>query len=123
MTLELSVWRGTDTTVRIQVFQRNDTTPQDMTGWALAFTVRIGAADADPASIVKTTAAGITIGSADTTLGETAGTNSVAIVTLSDDDTTPLTPQLYACDLKRTDAGSEAILAAGPFQLLQEVTR
>lgn len=123
MTIELSVWRGTDTTIRVQVFQRDDLIPQSMTGWALAFTVRVRATDGDPAPLSKTTAAGITIASGDTALGETAGANSVAVVAIVDDDTTGLAPQRYACDLKRTDAGAEAILAAGTFNLLQEVTR
>jgi hypothetical protein len=93
-----------------------------MAGWALAFTVRDRATDAT-ADISKTTVLGITVVSADISLGETTGANSVASIVIADDDTVLLTAGIYECDLKRTDSGSEAILAKGRFNLLQEVTR
>ena len=122
MSLNLNVWRGTDTTLRIQVFERNDTTPQTMTGWTLEFTVR-NRADDSTADITKTTLSGIAISNADTSLGETTGANSVAVITIADDDTTNLAIDNYECDLKRMDSASEAILAFWRFNLLQEVTR
>jgi hypothetical protein len=119
--LFLNVWRGTDTTVRIQVFQTaagQVTTPQTMTGWALSFTVREKATDS-AASMTKTPS----LANGDVTQGEQSGTNSVAVIAIEDSDTTGLTAGTFACDLKRTDSGSEAILAMGAFELLQEVTR
>ena len=88
---------------------------QTMTGWALEFIVR---SDPDSAStaISKTTASGIAISNGN-------GTDDRATVTIADDDTVALRPGLYYYAIRRTDAGSEQVLAFGTVELVQAVTR
>ena len=85
----------------------------NISGWTLAFTMRLTAGSAE-ALIEKTTTSGITI---------TDGTHGIFQVTLDDLETAGLQPGKYAYDCKRMDAGAEAILVYGTLELLAEVTR
>ena len=88
---------------------------QTMTGWALEFIVRPDP-DSTTSTISKTTASGIALSNGN-------GTNDRATVTITDDDTVNLRPGLYYYALRRTDSGSEQVLAFGTLELIQAVTR
>lgn len=88
---------------------------QVMTGWTLEWVLRRTAASAT-ATLTKTTSNGIAISNG-------AGTNDRATVTLTDDDTVNLVTGQYEYALRRTDAGTEQVLAYGTAQLLKPATR
>lgn len=93
---------GEDKSLAFTVYQSDGTTPQDMTGWALSWRIKKKRTDADASAILtKTTASGISI------------STSVATVTVADTDTDALTARGYYHELKRTDAGFEAVLSQG----------
>ena len=103
------LWIGEDKTLRIDVKQTDGTTAQTMTGWALTWELldRSGG----EVLLTKTTGAGeIAIGNGD-------GTDDRASVTIDDVDTEeaslPDGPGNYYHALRRTDAGSEALLSYG----------
>lgn len=97
------------------VYQADGTTRQNITGWAISWMLKRKATDADAnALITKTTSSGITV------LDALQGEISVAI---ADTDTDSLRANIYRHELKRTDAGFEAILAFGSCQLKQSVHR
>lgn len=82
---------------------------QDITGWALSWTLKRAATDADvDAVLTKTTAAGIAL---------TTPASGICTVSVADTDTDGVVPRLYYHELKRTDAGSETILAYGRAEL------
>lgn len=96
---------GEDRSLRYDVTS-DGTTPQTMTGWALTWELldRRGGT----VLITKTTVSGITIGTG-------SGTDDRATVAVSDTDTEALTggAGTYHTVLRRTDAGSEVVLAFG----------
>jgi len=109
-----SMFRGEDKTLTVTV--DNGATPPivlNITGWTLAFTLRKSAGDAT-VLITKTTDAGISL---------TAPLTGVFQVSLDDVDTIGLASGKYAYDVKRMDAGAEAVLVYGTMTLLAEVTR
>jgi hypothetical protein len=85
----------------------------NITGWTLAFTLRL-TPESLTALLTKTTGAGISL--TDPLIG-------VLQVSIADTDTINLTPGKYAYDVKRMDAGAEAVLVYGTLTLLAEVTR
>jgi len=90
---------------------------QTMTGWALECVFRRSAAASAVAFTTATTALG-TI-----TIGNGSGTDDRATVTLTDDLTVGLVTGTYFYTLRRTDAGSEQVLAYGTMELLKAATR
>lgn len=88
---------------------------QNMTGWSLTWELL----DRRGGTVVLTKS---TSGSG-ITLGNGAGTNDYATVTIADTDTEALTggPGTYHTVLRRTDAGSEVVLAFGDA-VLQEAS-
>jgi hypothetical protein len=110
----VSMFRGEDKVLSVTV--DNGATPPvavNITGWTLSFTLRLTAGDAT-ALVTKTTASGISL---------TAPLTGVLQVLLEDVDTVALSPGKYAYDVKRMDAGAEAVLVYGTLTLLPEVTR
>jgi hypothetical protein len=105
-----------------RIFTDDQTECLDIDGWTLSFMVKRHLGDADAqALITKTTGDGIEITGL---FNANPDTNQQrAVVTLSKSDTVNLFPGIYECELKRTDAGSESILAAGPFPLVRAVHR
>ena len=100
---------GEDRTIRIDVLQSDDVTPQAMTGWALTWELL----DKRGGTVLlsKTTAAGgITIGNGD-------ATDDRATIPVADTDLEAVAslavPGTFFHVLRRTDAGSEAVLAFG----------
>jgi hypothetical protein len=104
---------GEDKILEFTVYQSDGITPQNITGWTLEWVLR-KAASAIAATLSKTTAAGITITNA------LAGICQVAI---TDDDTVALAPGTYFHTLRRTDSGSETVLAFGTCVLKHAATR
>lgn len=89
---------------------------QDMTGWALEWVLRRSAAH-PTATLTKTT------GAAQIVIDNGNGTSDMATVSITDDDTLNLVAGQYVYALRRTDAGSEQVLAFGTLELLKAATR
>ena len=100
---------GEDKTITFDVTQADGTTPQVMTGWALTWELKASVTGA--IAISKTTAAGTVA------LSSKFGTNDRATVTIADGDTESAGAGAYYHHLRRTDAGSEQILAYGDVTL------
>jgi hypothetical protein len=127
------VFLGEDKVIKFQIFVDGTTqaqvdagtaTPLDVTGYGLTWIVR-KTDKADTASITKATGGlGITITG---TWNASQGTSTQRIViTLVDTDTSDTAiwkPNIYRHSLKRTDDGSETILAFGDFEFLQATAR
>lgn len=101
---------GEDRSLVIDVTS-DGTTPQTMTGWALTWELmdRKGGT----ALITKAT------GGSGITIGNGSGTNDRATVVITDADTEAITQGAgtYYHVLRRTDSGSETVLAFGDFYL------
>ena len=98
---------GEDKTVTIDVTDSAGAV-QSMTAWALTWELKRSSSSA--ALISKTVGSGIAIGNG-------AGTDDRATVTIADTDTEALEPGTYYHHLRRTDAGSEVILSFGDAAL------
>ena len=107
----LTIFADADHTVRVDVTTEDGgTTPQTMTGWALAFVIRDHAGNS---VVSKTTSSGITIGNGD-------GTDDRATISIADTDTTYWEAgQKYRWALWRTNDGSDIPLAYGPCTILE----
>lgn len=89
--------------------------PQTMTGWTLEFVIRTQVG-ATTALLTKTTASGIAIANG-------AGTNDRATVTLTAANTTAVGAGTFSYALRRSDSGSEQVLAYGSLVIRQAATR
>jgi hypothetical protein len=98
---------GEDKTVRISVKQADGTTAQTMTGWAEIYELL----DRQGGTVLfsKTTGAG------EITFDNDAGTDDRALIAVTDADTEGLANGAgwYYHVLRRTDAGSEGVIAEG----------
>jgi hypothetical protein len=102
----ISFFRGEDITLTVTV------TDENIAGWGLAFSVAKGYGQT--AVFTKTTAALEGIVRTDEANGEFE-------VTIADIDTDALATGNYVWDVKRTDAGQEAVLAYGQLNLKPNV--
>lgn len=93
---------GEDKTIRIDVVQDDDVTPQVMTGWALEW--RLETDRQGVVLLTKTTAAGITIENG-------AGTDDRATITVDRADDVTAAASWH--ELWRTDAGTVLLLSFG----------
>lgn len=109
----LTIFADADHTVRVDVVTVDGgSTPQAMTGWALAFTIRETKATGSLV-VSKTTVSGITIGNG-------SGTDDRATIAIADTDTTGWPAgRHYVWGLWRTDAGSGIPLAYGPCTITE----
>jgi hypothetical protein len=110
---------GEDKIFPFTIYQKSaagvlSSTPQDISGWALKWEMRISDTAPDPATLTKVTPTGITIN---------AGTGGTGFVTIASNDTDTLAPRAYRHSLKRTDAGSETELLYGNAVLGKRTTR
>lgn len=115
----LELFSDTDFTLQFAILNATETLAQDITGWALSWILKtdVHVADAD-AVLEKTTAAGgITI--TGTYNSSIASNTQRVVVTILDTDTASEDPGTYVYSLKRTDAGSEVVLAYGQLQLIK----
>lgn len=105
---------GTDHVMQHTVYD-DATTPAvvNITGWALSWKLFGNKARAETAIISKAVGTGIAI---------TNGAGGICQVTIADTDTDSLLGKTYYYELRRTDAGSETVLAYGPAELLQSPT-
>jgi hypothetical protein len=87
------------------IFQTDDTTPQDISGWGLSWMLKRNPRDADAAAVLhKTTAlGGVTL---------TTPATGICTVTVEDQETDGLGGTYYH-ELKRVDPGAEAVLSYG----------
>lgn len=106
---------GEDKSLPFTIYQADEATLQDISGWSLSWMVKRRKSDADADALVtKTTAAG---GIALTTPG-----SGVCTVTVTDTDIAAvLGGVLHYHELKRTDAGFETVLSYGSLVLSQAV--
>jgi hypothetical protein len=120
----LTIWSGTDQRYSFAILDADQSAAVDITGWTLSWMLKRVPSLADSAaSIVKRTdvASGITIAG---TYNATPGVNAQrATVLVEDADTDTLAPNIYHYELKRMDAGLEAVLAYGTLVLIQSVHR
>lgn len=134
ITADDKVYFDTDRLLRYTVYAGDPTaeeitaetaTPEDVTGWDLAWVLRKKPNSADPPLIEKTLSDGITISGVFDS-DPSANTQRVEVL-LADTDTydPDASPPLeikagtYVYALKRLDPGSETILAEGTFTLLR----
>ena len=102
---DISMHRGEDKTLRVTV------TGTDISGWSLQFALARGYGQSN--EFTKATGgSGIDI---------TNGLSGIFEITLADTDTADLDTGGYVWDVKRTDAGQEAVLAYGALNLKPNV--
>lgn len=116
----LRLFIGTDYSYSFAVLNADETEAEDVSTWALSWMLKTDANLADSAaSLTKTTVSGIAISGV---YNATPASNTQrAVVTIADTDTTSLIAGNYAWELKRTDAGSETVLAYGTITLIRSV--
>ena len=130
------IFLGEDVSVKFQIGNDDATldtidagtaTMVDVSGWAMTFIVRTSDTTLNAALITKTTGSGITIAGS---FNATASVNTQRVVVSIEDTDIPaydgstgLRPKTYRYSLKRTDAGSEKILAFGNFVLSEATAR
>jgi hypothetical protein len=106
---------GEDKSLTWTIYQSDGTTAQDVTGWALSWTVKRREGDLDASAVLtKTTSSGIEL---------TTPASGIVTVTVADTDTDSLHPQTYYHELKRTDAGFETVLTYGRMVLRRALHR
>src|SRR3972149_1518230 len=115
------IYLGETPPLRFQIVKKNPTGAEivqgDVSANAFAFSIREHPGDTGAALVAKATGGtGITFANGDTAAfpPELAGTNTVVVVAIADTDIDALLPDVpYHFDLKRSDAGAEAVVAAG----------
>ena len=104
---ENNLFLGEDKVLRLHV-KNSAGVPVDIAGWAVLFNVR----ESDKASIDVLVKSAAVQGTYD---ADPDDNTQRAVVTLTDTETAALSAKLYRYSFKRTDDGSETILAFGPF--------
>ena len=125
-TKDAEVFIGEDVTLRVQLVKRDSTGAEVVEGdvSANAYTFTLKGSPKDSAAIfTKTTVSGITFANGDTAAfpAELSGANTVAVVAIADTDLDGLVVAEYDWDLRRTDAGSEAVVAWGTLKLTKGI--
>lgn len=106
---------GEDKNLVCTIYQADQRTRQDVSGWALSWRLKASLADADGAALLtKTTSSGIAL---------TTPTSGVVTISIADTDTDGLAAGRHYHELKRTDAGNETVLAHGRCVLRRGVHR
>jgi hypothetical protein len=114
----LEYWLGTDKNFEFTVYTSSaQTVIREVTGYTTSFMVKKQPDDSDASALI--TASGTVSG----TFNSAPGTNTQKItVTIADDTTdTEIPPGVAYWSLKRTDAGSERVLAFGTINLRRAV--
>lgn len=115
------IFRGEDKILEFTIFEDDDKTPKDVTGWGLRWV--LGLSPSVPTVVLEKTSdpgGGITVVG---TFSIDPALNTQRVrVTLADTDTEALAVRYYAHALKRTDDGSETVLSYGKFTLQGAVT-
>lgn len=113
---------GEDKKIQFPIFEDDDETPKDVTGYAFAWIVRRRDDDADPPVLQKTSDSG-SIAIVGTYNADPAQNTQRVEVTITDTDTESLAAGTYRHSLKRTDDGSETVLAFGNAYLQRATAR
>jgi hypothetical protein len=114
---EGTLFVGEDKTLSLELLQSGSdpdssaSVPENMAGWAVQFIVRIK--DDSTGNPILTKTATVS-GSYSATR---ASNTQRAVVTLTDTDMDALVPRIYRHSWKRTDDGSETVLAYGNFSV------
>jgi hypothetical protein len=117
------VFLGEDKVLEFTITDEDDV-PVDVSGWAMIWDLRKADKTTGDALIEKTTGAGITVTGV-YNVAPLVNTQRV-LVTLADtdsDSSTTIQAKTYRHALKRSDDGSETVLAFGDFTFLQATTR
>lgn len=114
---------GTDLTRTFHIKNEAEDASINITGYALSWMVKRYKSDTDAAAILTKTTAASNIAIAGTFNATPASNAQRATLTLVDTDTASLNPGLYHWELKRTDDGSETVLAYGKMTFIQGVHR
>jgi hypothetical protein len=117
-----TLFLGTDYEYPFTILNAAETAAINISGWTLSWMVKRKKTDTDAnALLTKTTSSGITISGTWNTDPDV--NTQVATVAVADTDTDTLPAGLGHYELKRTDAGSETVLAYGPLELKRSVHR
>ncbi len=124
-----NIFIGEDKQIRFPVYDddADPVVPLDVSGFSMIWVLRKSDTASDPALLSKTTGSGITI--TGTFNADPLINTQRVVVALADTDTAGndgsvlIPPKKYRYSLKRTDAGSETILAFGNFVLREATAR
>ncbi len=105
----ITVFQGTDRIIQDTIYQSDGVTPQNVSGWNIAFTV-YGYSDPTAIFFTKTTGDG--------TILVPDPTSGVLQILIYAADTTPLAPGAYQFKVERTDTGSDDRPTTGLFTVL-----
>lgn len=113
----LALFQGTDRELRFTVLNEAETEAVDVTGWNLSWMLKKRKSDADLSAAITETSFTVTgVYNPDPDLN-----TQRLVLTLEDVDTDALTAGVYYHELKRMNAGNEAVLSYGPFTLRHSV--
>ena len=124
---DAEVFIGEDVTLRVQLVKRDSTGTEvvegDVSGNAYLFTLKGSPKDTGSIFTKATGGSGITFANGDTAAfpAELSGTNTVAVIAIADTDLDGLIAAEYDWDVRRTDAGSEAVVAWGTLKLTKNI--
>ncbi len=124
---DAEVFIGEDITLRVQLVKLNSSNVEvvegDISGNAYTFTLKGSPKDASAIFTKATGGSGITFANGDTAAWpvELSGSNTVAVIAIADTDTDGFTVGEYDWDLRRTDAGSEAVVAWGTLKFSKPI--
>lgn len=104
-------YTNADYEINCYVKQSDETTAQDVSGWAFSWMMKKRESDADADAVVEKTTAGGGISIED-------GPDGHVRVLIEDDDTQGVRAGVYVHELKRIDAGLEAPVIKGMVVLL-----
>jgi hypothetical protein len=116
------LYTGTDTYLEIEVLDDDDL-PVDVAGYAFSWRLKESRADADSASLLTKTTAGGHISVTGTYSATRAANTQRVRVSIEDTDTDTLDAGIYRHELKRTDAGQEAVIVSEKAVVVQAVHR
>lgn len=106
---------GEDKALVFTIYESDETTPQDITGWTVSWRLKRRQSDADSAALLtKTVGSGIAL---------TTPLSGVLTVSIADTDTDAILAGSYFHELKRTTDGSETVLSFGSAVLKQALHR
>lgn len=101
-------FQGEDVELDVIIYEEDDATPQNITGWTIEFVGR--PTWSTTPSVTESTTAG--------TIVITNPTQGEITITISMEDSVNMTAADYLFIIKRTDSGSNAVLTSGIWTLL-----
>ena len=123
MAAQVSIFLGEARDLVFTIKDLPETSCVEITGWTLSFMVKKSVTDPDAAAYILATTSGGGISISGVFNATPSVNTQVATVTISSADTKYLQDGEPKYELKRTDNGSETVLAQGPFVLTRGVHR